>query len=166
MEDGEVPQTSTDMIMFHKATKIDFPGKLNIDVTFQNGEVKRYNVSNLFDKYPSMKALEDINLFRSGKLVGHYGIIWNDELDLEVETIYEEGELIRTEAQRANVMLAYAIAVARAQTGMTQKDLSEITGIDQSDISKIERGVANPSVNTLERIAEAMGRKLQITFIA
>ena len=98
--------------------------------------------------------------------MGHYGIIWNDELDLEVETIYEEGELIRTEAQRANVMLAYAIAVARAQTGMTQKDLSEITGIDQSDISKIERGVANPSVNTLERIAEAMGRKLQITFIA
>ena len=33
---------------------------------------------------------------------------------------------------------------------------------DQSDISKIERGVANPSVATLERIAAALGGRLTI----
>ncbi len=152
------------MIMFHKAIKLDYPGKLNIDITFQNGEVKRYDVTNLFEKYPQMKALEDSKLFHSGRLVGQYGIVWNDDLDLEVETVYEEGKLVRVEEQRANAMLAYAVALARAQTGLTQKDLSQITGIDQSDISKIERGVANPSVNTLERIATAMGCKLQISF--
>ncbi|MBE5857919.1 MAG: helix-turn-helix domain-containing protein [Lachnospiraceae bacterium] len=113
-----------------------------------------------------MKALEDSKLFHSGRLVGQYGIVWNDDLDLEVETVYEEGKLVRVEEQRANAMLAYAVALARAQTGLTQKDLSQITGIDQSDISKIERGVANPSVNTLDRIATAMGCKLQISFIS
>ena len=35
--------------------------------------------------------------------------------------------------------------------------------IDQSDISKIERGVANPSVTTLDRIAAALGGHLSIT---
>ena len=47
--------------------------------------------------------------------------------------------------------------------GISQKELSDLTGIDQSDISKIERGIANPSVNTLSRIAQALGAKLQIS---
>ena len=33
---------------------------------------------------------------------------------------------------------------------------------DPSDISKIERGVANPSISTLERIAKALGGELVI----
>ena len=48
---------------------------------------------------------------------------------------------------------------------MTQKELSEITGIDQSDISKIERGIANPSVGTLYRIAAALDSELVISII-
>ncbi len=54
------------------------------------------------------------------------------------------------------------IAYARRLSGLSQKALSEKTGIDQSDISKIERGVANPSVATLERIARALGGELEI----
>ena len=52
----------------------------------------------------------------------------------------------------------------RNELGMTQKDLSEITGIHQSEISKIENGNANPSVKTLERIANDFGKKLKIGF--
>jgi DNA-binding XRE family transcriptional regulator len=55
-----------------------------------------------------------------------------------------------------------AVLSARAKAGLSQKELSELTGIDQSDISKIERGVANPSVATLERIAAALGGRLTI----
>ncbi|MDO4845468.1 MAG: helix-turn-helix transcriptional regulator [Oscillospiraceae bacterium] len=47
--------------------------------------------------------------------------------------------------------------------GLSQKELSDLTGIDQSDLSRIERGIANPSVNTLNRIAEALDAKLQIS---
>lgn len=61
--------------------------------------------------------------------------------------------------------LIQAIIDARRQTGITQKELSERTGIAQGDISKLENGSANPSVKTLERIAAALGKKLKIEFI-
>ena len=54
---------------------------------------------------------------------------------------------------------------ARAERNMTQKELSEVTGIAQGDISKLENGSANPSIRTLQRIAEGMGKKLKISFV-
>ena len=45
---------------------------------------------------------------------------------------------------------------------MTQKELSEAAGIDQSDISKIETGNANPSLSTLIRLAEGMDMLLHL----
>ena len=61
-----------------------------------------------------------------------------------------------------NPPAASAVASARTMSGLSQKQLAAITGIDQSDISKIERGVANPSIATLERIAGALGGQLSI----
>lgn len=58
-----------------------------------------------------------------------------------------------------------AILEARVQKGLTQKQLSEMTGISQADISRLERGTANPSVKTLQRIAYALGRKVLIQFV-
>lgn len=116
----------------------------------------------LFDKYPQLRALEDRDLFLSGKLTGGYGIIWNDDLDIETETIYEEGKTVRTDPPYTLNAAARAVSAARAEAGISQKELSALSGIDQSDISKIERGVANPSVATLERIAEALRAKLYV----
>lgn len=48
---------------------------------------------------------------------------------------------------------------------MTQKELAEKTGIYQADISKLERGIGNPSLSTLKRLADGLGMKLQIDFI-
>lgn len=53
---------------------------------------------------------------------------------------------------------------ARDVAGITQKELAERTGIYQADISKIERGIANPSLATLKRLADGMGMELQLTF--
>lgn len=58
-----------------------------------------------------------------------------------------------------------AIINARQQSGLTQKELSERTGIAQGDISKLERGNANPSLRTLQRLAEGMGMKLRLEFL-
>jgi transcriptional regulator with XRE-family HTH domain len=41
--------------------------------------------------------------------------------------------------------------------------LSAATEIDQGDISRIERGLSNPTVETLERIAAGLGGELNIT---
>ena len=47
----------------------------------------------------------------------------------------------------------------------TQKELAERTGINQADISKLENGTRNPSVNLLKRLAEGMGMTLKIEFV-
>ena len=46
-----------------------------------------------------------------------------------------------------------AIVDARTSQNLTQKELAERTGIDQADISKLENGTRNPSVNLLKRLA-------------
>jgi len=57
-----------------------------------------------------------------------------------------------------------ALIDARKESGLTQKQLSEKTGIAQGDISKIEKGEANPSLKTLKRLASGMGMKLHLQF--
>ena len=148
--------------MFHKAIEVEFKEDTELYVTFQTGEIKAYNMSTLYNKYPFMKALDNRELFTSGKLVGSYGIIWNDEIDIEVETIYEEGTTIGCKDVSVNHLVAYAVMMARTKSGLSQKELAEKTGIDQSDISKIERGVGNPSIKTLDRIAKALDMELSI----
>ena len=57
-----------------------------------------------------------------------------------------------------------ALIEARRASGMTQKELSDLTGIAQGDISKLETGNANPSLRTLIRLAEGMGMQLKVEF--
>ena len=149
--------------MFHKAVDLTFGDGTVLELTFQSGEVKQYDMASLFAKYPMLEALKDRELFTSGKLMGAYGIIWNYDIYIETETIYEDGVTIRMAEIPINMGVAYAVSSARAKAGISQKELAELTGIDQSDISKIERGVANPSVNTLNRIAIALGAKLTVS---
>ena len=148
--------------MFHKATDLKFLDGTLLEVSFRDGKVIHCDMSALFSKYPKLEKLKDRALFLSGKLMGSYGIVWNDDLDIETETIYEEGELIRIDRPSISLEVGDVVMAARARKGITQKELSDITGIDQSDISKIERGVSNPSVSTLSRIADALDSKLVI----
>ena len=57
-----------------------------------------------------------------------------------------------------------AMVNARKNTGMTQKQLAEKTGINQADISKLEHGSGNPSLRTLQRLAAGMGMRLKLEF--
>ena len=54
---------------------------------------------------------------------------------------------------------------ARKKQNMTQKDLSEATGITQADISRIENGTRNPSLEMVKRLAAGMGMRLKLEFI-
>lgn len=58
-----------------------------------------------------------------------------------------------------------AMIEARKQLDLTQKQLSEKTGIAQADISKLENGNANSSLKTLQRLANGMGMNLKIEYI-
>ncbi len=54
------------------------------------------------------------------------------------------------EALEPEFAIVQAMIDARKQNGLTQKQLSERTGIAQGDISKLENGSANPSIRTLQ----------------
>ena len=149
-------------MMFHRAVHLEFKEGTRLEVLFRDGVVKSYDIAVLFERYPQLKVLEDRSLFCSGKLMA-YGIVWNDDLDIETEAIYEDGATVRVATTMPNATAGEAVLAARARKGWSQKQLSQASGIDQSDISKIERGVANPSVSTLARIAEALGCELRIS---
>lgn len=151
--------------MHHRAIDIKFKEGTVIEATFQDGLVKQYDVATLFDYYPPLKALQDRELFTSGYIVGGYGVLWTNDLDLDMEEIYQEGVTVRRTAPAPFVALGESVMAARAEKGITQKELGELAGIDQSDISKIERGIANPSMSTLDRIAKALGAELHVTIV-
>ena len=55
--------------------------------------------------------------------------------------------------------------LARESANITQKELSEKTGIYQADISKLERGLGNPSLSTLKRLAYGLNMDIYINFL-
>lgn len=57
-----------------------------------------------------------------------------------------------------------AIIEARTSQNLTQKELSERTGIAQTEISRLENGTRNPSVKLLQRLADGMGMVLNVSF--
>ncbi len=69
------------------------------------------------------------------------------------------------DALEPNFVIIQAMLDARMASGLTQKDLAEKTGIAQADISRLENGNANPSLKTLQRLAEGMGMKLKLEFV-
>lgn len=82
------------------------------------------------------------------------------EEQMEDTEFVKEYESIQTELD-----VIRAIVEARTSRNMTQKELAERTGINQADISKLENGTRNPSVNLLKRLAEGMGMSLKIEFV-
>lgn len=77
----------------------------------------------------------------------------DDEFRKEWEFIQPDFDVIR------------AVLDTRIRLNLTQKELSKLTGISQADISKIENGTRNPSLNLLKRLADGMGMRLELKFV-
>lgn len=60
-----------------------------LSIEFSNHEVKRYDISKLFEK-PMFKPLKNPHFFRSFKVdVGGYGLVWNDEIDISEHELWQ-----------------------------------------------------------------------------
>ena len=154
--------------MTHRIQSVVPKKEYILQAVFYNGEVIQYDVTQLFSIFPQFIIFQtDKNLFEQVRVdAGGYGVSWNDELDLDAETIYEDGILIETQKSPSqNHLLAYQLLLARERANITQKELAERTGIYQADISKIERGLGNPSLSTLKRLADGLDMELRIDFI-
>lgn len=153
--------------MIHRIKLVKPLDDMKILVIFRNGVEMRYDISQLYEKFPQFRRLEeDSDLYKGVQVdVGGYGLVWNDRLDLDAEDIWQYG--IRTgRVHDVDIKLSVAESLieARNSVGMTQKQLSEASTMYQSDISKIENGAANPSIQTLKRIADAMDMAVRIVF--
>lgn len=67
-------------------------------------------------------------------------------------------------AERA-IQVAREVHALRQRRGLSQRGLAELTGTTQSAIARLESGVISPSLPTLDRIANALGAELHVTFI-
>ncbi|MBR1582651.1 MAG: helix-turn-helix transcriptional regulator [Spirochaetales bacterium] len=69
------------------------------------------------------------------------------------------------DALEPEFQLILAMLELRSKQNLTQQELADRTGINRSDISKIENGNANPSLKTMKRLAAAMGKRVHISFV-
>lgn len=80
----------------HKVKSVRRLSNYKLSVQFEEGITKVYDVSLLFDKCPAFKRfIEEPELFETVKVdKGGYGVVWNDELDLSADELYENGTTI------------------------------------------------------------------------
>ena len=77
--------------------------------------------------------------------------------------VFDEEILEDEEDFSIEQILAQQIVLARKEKNISQSTLSKIIGIQQASLSKIEHGEGNPSIQTLQRIAKGLDKKLIIT---
>lgn len=108
MENAGVQSNSTagmngGYMMFHKiknvaALPVAALPDYRLSVQFSEGVTKIYDVKPLFEKLPVFAALkDDVRTFYSVSVdIGGYGIVWNDELDLSCDELWEHGTQVHT----------------------------------------------------------------------
>ena len=153
--------------MHYRAIKITYLEDVTFKMTFQDGKIVKYDLSKLFSKYPQFKRLrEDRNLFMMGHLdSGGYGVIWDDELDFDATSVYLDGEVVGETETSLNQKIGFLLAKTREEQNITQTELAKISKIDQGDISKIEKGLGNPTIAKLNKLFKSLGKAINLTVL-
>lgn len=84
--------------MFHKIKSVAPLPDFKLSVQFSEGVTKLYDMKPLFKRLPVFKQLENDPAEFAGVSVdvGGYGIVWNDELDLSCDELWDNGTVIKT----------------------------------------------------------------------
>ncbi len=84
--------------MFHKIKTVHALPDYRLSVQFTEGITKIYDVKPLFSKWEAFQILKQMpELFFNVEVdIGGYGILWNDNLDLSCDELFENGETIKT----------------------------------------------------------------------
>ena len=84
--------------MFHKIKAVNALPNYELSVQFAEGVTKIYDVKPLFEKWPAFEVFKTSDtLFSQVKVdAGGYGVIWNDDLDLSCDELFENGRTIET----------------------------------------------------------------------
>lgn len=119
--------------MFHKIKNVSPLSDMRLSVQFIDGTTKLYDVRPLLSKLPAFKALEDRLLFSDVKVdTGGYGVVWNDDLDLSCDELWEHG---KTAATPFDGLMSFA-------------DASELWELNESTLRKaVAYGKITPGID-------------------
>lgn len=83
--------------MFHKIKDVIPLKDYKLTIQFSEGVTKKYDMKGLIEKNPIFYDLRDEELFYNVQVdVGGYGIIWNDNIDISCDELFENGKIVKT----------------------------------------------------------------------
>jgi DNA-binding XRE family transcriptional regulator len=86
--------------------------------------------------------------------------------ELEADAAAQGPEAVaELEAMRAHFRIARELVALRRDKHLTQSRLSELSGVGQSEISRIESGHANPTLGTLVALGAPLGATVSFTVL-
>ena len=85
----------------------------------------------------------------------------------EAKKIIESNPQVKEELDKnqAEYDIIKAIISTRKEKNLTQKELAELVGTKQSNIARLESGTYNPTLQFLQKIASALGKKVSVSLI-
>lgn len=153
--------------MFHKITSLATLPNFVLLVGFSDGEFRQFDLKPYIEKYPPFHSLTEINgLYEQAKIdAGGFGIVWNDELDVSAEGVYERGVACSkpNDVEEYKQKIIAELVKARNKTGLSQKQLEILSGVAQPCIARTEKGATDPKLTTLLKMLEPLGLTLTIT---
>lgn len=119
--------------MFRKVKEVYPLPALKLSVLFANGTTKTYDVTPLLARFGAFKALEDDSLFGDVRVdAGGYGVVWNDDIDLSCDELWEHGVEQKTPFDG---LMSFA-------------DASDLWGLSESTLRKaVSYGKIEPGVD-------------------
>jgi transcriptional regulator with XRE-family HTH domain len=83
--------------------------------------------------------------------------------DIEQEAENEGPQAVRElEQLREEFSLASQVIESRREGKLSQRDLAKLSGVPQSEISRIETGTSNPTYATITALLRPLGKRIQI----
>lgn len=99
---------------------------------------------------------------KNGEIVNKMKHTFREDIEKRLDNTEFKNEYIALESEYKVIQ---SLIELRNNLNMTQKELSKLTGIDQADISRIERGLSNPTIKLLQKIAESLNMTLELRFV-
>ncbi len=83
--------------------------------------------------------------------------------EMKADMLKDEEFRIEYEKLRPRYEAIEQIISARKEQNITQAELAKRVGTQKSNISRLESGNYNPSLDFLAKIAESLGKKISVT---
>ena len=110
--------------MFHKIKTVSPLPEYKLSVQFAEGCTRIYDVAPLFERIPVFGELKNAGCFSDARVdVGGYGVIWDDDIDLSCDELWENGVAVQTPFDG---LMAFS-------------DATELWGLNESTLRKAVR---------------------------